>query len=63
MIQINLPVKGRIVITRLGMGKLGSTAHRRAKIRIALPRFVKLLDALELVMREHSIVLWIAWKR
>ena len=63
MIRNNLPAKGRTVITRLGMGKLGSTAQRRAKIRIVLLGFVRLLDAREPVIRGHSIVLWIAWKR
>jgi hypothetical protein len=63
MIQNNPPAKGRTVITRLGMGKLGSTVQRRAKIRIVLLRFVRLLDAQKLDMRVHSIVLWIAWKR
>ncbi len=63
MIQINPSVKGKGVIIRLGTGKLDFTAQRRAEIRIALQRFVMLLDAPELDTREHSIALWVAWKR
>jgi hypothetical protein len=63
MIQINLPAKGRVVTIRLGMGKLDFTAQRRAEIRIVLQRFVTLLGAPKLDTREHSIALWIAWKR
>ncbi len=63
MIQINLPVKGRIAIIRLGMGKLDFTAQQRAEIRIVLQRFVMLLDAPKLDTREHSIAPWIAWNR
>ena len=63
MIQINPPAKGRAVIIRLEMGKLVSIVQRRAKTRIVLLKYVKLLDASMLDMRDHLTVLWIAWRR
>ena len=63
MIQINPSVKGKVVIIRLGTGKLDFTAQRRAETRIAHQRFVMLLDAPELDTRERSVALWIAWRK
>ena len=61
--QNHLSAKGKGVTIRLGTGKPGSIVQRRAEIRIALQRFVMLLDALEPDMKERSIARWIAWKR
>ena len=49
-------VRGKVVITLLGMGKLVSIVQRRAKTKIALPNHVKLLDASMPDMRDHFIV-------